>query len=202
MWCRVVSASSDCSLKVWDLGQQRCLETIEVHEDSVWTLAWDSAHKKVYSGGRDRAVWCTDLTTLESNPVAEQLPSPVLSVALSSDETGLWISTDHPEVQLLSLTSPGAGEGNADQVLELPGKAGIVQHHVLNNRRQVLSCDSKGTVKLWDVTGVEHTQDLGRMDWELAIQAFSTKQSIPSWFSVDTTLGVSLYGCLAVSTIL
>lgn len=143
---KVVSASSDCTLKVWDLGQQRCLETVEVHDDSVWTLAWDSANKRVFSGGRDKAVWCTDLATLESHLVAAKLPGPVLSLALSSDESGLWISTDCPEIQLLSLNGVGAGECRPDRMLELPGRAGIVQHHILNNRRQVLSCDTKGTV--------------------------------------------------------
>jgi len=190
---RVVSASSDCSIRVWDLGQQRCVDNVEVHDDSVWTIAWDKAHSKVYSGGRDRTLWCTDLRTSESTLVAEELHGPVLSLALTNDEQGIWVSSDQPELRLLSLavSSEDSYSPHEPQVLEeLAGRAGIVQHHILNNRRQVLTCDTEGMVKLWDVTGTEPTQRLGQVDWATTVERFHTQQSIPGWFSVDTTLGL------------
>ena len=47
---RCLSGSSDNTLRLWDLGQQRCVQTFAVHTDSVWTLTTDPSFTKVYSG--------------------------------------------------------------------------------------------------------------------------------------------------------
>ena len=52
-----VSGSSDHTLRLWDLGQQRCLQAFAVHTDSVWALAAAPDLSLVYSGGRDRCVY-------------------------------------------------------------------------------------------------------------------------------------------------
>ena len=36
-----LSASSDGTVRLWDLGQQRCLSTYSMHDDAVWAL-WAS----------------------------------------------------------------------------------------------------------------------------------------------------------------
>lgn len=33
-----LSGSSDGTIKLWSLGQQRCITTIRVHSDGVWAL--------------------------------------------------------------------------------------------------------------------------------------------------------------------
>ena len=53
----MVSGSSDHTIKLWDLGQQRCVQTLAVHTDSVWTLLPSSDFSVIYSGGRDRSVY-------------------------------------------------------------------------------------------------------------------------------------------------
>ena len=53
----LLSGSSDHTLRLWDLGQQRCLHTFAVHTDSVWALQVDPAFAVAYSGGRDKAVY-------------------------------------------------------------------------------------------------------------------------------------------------
>ena len=45
--------------------------------------------------------------------------------------------------------------------LTIGGRAGIVKHHILNNRRQVLTVDAAGRVALWDVMRGLQVQDLG-----------------------------------------
>lgn len=52
-----VSGSTDHTLRVWDLGQQRCVSTLAVHEDSVWALTMDAAFSTVTSGGRDGCIY-------------------------------------------------------------------------------------------------------------------------------------------------
>jgi len=33
-----LSGSSDGTIKLWSLGQQRCIQTIKVHDEGVWSL--------------------------------------------------------------------------------------------------------------------------------------------------------------------
>eukprot|EP00959_Pyramimonas_sp_CCMP1952_P262795 5495039-Pyramimonas_sp.AAC.2 len=48
---RCLSGSSDNTVRLWDIGQQRCVQTFSMHQDSVWALAVDPSFTKVYSGG-------------------------------------------------------------------------------------------------------------------------------------------------------
>ena len=33
-----LSASSDGTVRLWSLGQQRCISTMRIHDEGVWTL--------------------------------------------------------------------------------------------------------------------------------------------------------------------
>jgi WD repeat-containing protein 48 len=52
-----LTASSDQTIRLWDLGQQRCVQTFAVHTDSVWALHATPDFGTVYSGGRDACVY-------------------------------------------------------------------------------------------------------------------------------------------------
>ena len=52
-----MSGAADRTIRVWDLGQQRCLHTLALHTDSVWTLASDPSFSHLLSGGRDGCVY-------------------------------------------------------------------------------------------------------------------------------------------------
>jgi WD40 repeat protein len=55
---RLVSASSDKCVRVWDLrAPGRCVAGLRVHDDAAWALAAaDENLDMVYSGGRDGKV--------------------------------------------------------------------------------------------------------------------------------------------------
>lgn len=53
----LLSGSSDHTVRLWDLGQQRCVQTLAIHTDSVWALAASSSFATVYSGGRDGCIY-------------------------------------------------------------------------------------------------------------------------------------------------
>ncbi|KIH43084.1 WD domain, G-beta repeat protein, partial [Ancylostoma duodenale] len=35
---KCLSASADATVRLWDLGQQRCIATCLAHQEGVWTL--------------------------------------------------------------------------------------------------------------------------------------------------------------------
>ncbi|MBA0710068.1 hypothetical protein Golax_025067, partial [Gossypium laxum] len=55
-----LSGSSDSMIRLWDLGQQRCVHSYAVHTDSVWALASTPTFGHVYSGGRDLSLALDD----------------------------------------------------------------------------------------------------------------------------------------------
>lgn len=56
---KCISGSSDATVKVWDIGQQRCIHSLTMHSDSVWSLASDARCETVFSAGcsRPTAFW-------------------------------------------------------------------------------------------------------------------------------------------------
>ena len=53
----MLTGSSDHTIRLWDLGQQRCVQTLAVHTDSVWALWASPSFSTVYSGGRDGCIY-------------------------------------------------------------------------------------------------------------------------------------------------
>ncbi|MCI14081.1 WD repeat-containing protein 48-like, partial [Trifolium medium] len=47
-------------------------------------------------------------------------------------------------------------------ILTIPGIPAIVQHEVLNNKRHVLTKDTSGSVKLWEITKGVAIEDYGK----------------------------------------
>ncbi|CAA6670540.1 unnamed protein product [Spirodela intermedia] len=210
-----LSGSSDSMIRLWDLGQQRCIHSYAVHTDSIWALASTPTFSHVYSGGRDLSLYLTDLATRESLLLCME-EHPILQLALQDDS--IWVATTDSSVHRwpaeglnpqkvfergnsflagnLSFTRARACmEGSTpDPVYKEPsvtisGIPGIVQHEVLNNRRQVLTKDASGTVKLWEITKGIVTEDYGKVSFDEKKEELFEMVSIPAWFTVDSRLG-------------
>eukprot|EP00051_Salpingoeca_urceolata_P006766 m.89541 g.89541 ORF g.89541 m.89541 type:complete len:683 (-) comp14975_c0_seq4:191-2239(-) len=93
---KLLSGSSDCTVKLWDLGQQRCIATYRMHGDSVWSMHVDPGFHYFYSGGRDQAVFYTDLLVPEEEEASVYLFSeqnPILDLRQAHQSAALWVST-------------------------------------------------------------------------------------------------------------
>ncbi|XP_074320865.1 uncharacterized protein LOC141657503 [Silene latifolia] len=210
-----ISGSSDSMIRLWDLGQQRCVHSYAVHTDSVWALASTAAFTHVYSGGRDQSLYLTDLSTRESILICEE-EHPILQVALNDES--IWVATTDSSVHRwpaevhspqkvfqkggsflagnLSFSRARASlEGSTpvpvhrQPTLTIPGTPAIVQHEILNNRRHVLTKDTSGSVKLWEITRGITIEDYGEVNFEEKKKELFEMVSIPAWFTVDTRLG-------------
>ncbi|KAJ4836958.1 hypothetical protein Tsubulata_037671, partial [Turnera subulata] len=210
-----LSGSSDSMIRLWDLGQQRCVHSYAVHTDSVWALASNSTFSHVYSGGRDLSLYLTDLSTRESILLCTK-EHPILQLALHDEN--IWVSTTDSSVHRwpaearspqkvfqrggsflagnLSFSRARVSlEGSTpvpvynEATYTIPGTPAIVQHEILNNRRHVLTKDTAGSVKLWEVTRGIVIEDYGKVSFEDKKEQLFEMVSIPAWFSVDTRLG-------------
>ncbi|KAG2695320.1 hypothetical protein I3843_07G008700 [Carya illinoinensis] len=187
-----LSGSSDSMIRLWDLGQQRCVHSYAVHTDSVWALASTPTFSHVYSGGRDLSLYLTDLATRESLLLCTG-EHPILQLALHDDS--IWVATTDSSINRwpaegcnpqkvferggsflagnLSFSRARVSlEGSTpvpvykEPTLSIPGTPGIVQHEILNNRRNVLTKDTSGSVKLWEVTRGIVVEDYGKVSFE------------------------------------
>ncbi|KAF3335023.1 WD repeat-containing protein 48-like isoform X1 [Carex littledalei] len=214
-----LSGSSDSMIRLWDLGQQRCVHSYAVHTDSVWALAATSSFTHVYSGGRDQSLYLTDLSTRESILLCNN-EHPILQLALQDDT--IWVATTDSSVYgwpaegqaphkvfqkggsflagNLSFSRARASlEGSApvpvykEPSFTIPGHPAIIKHEILNNRRHVLTKDTAGSVKLWDITKGVVIEDYGKVTFEEKKEELFERVSIPAWFTMDTRMG-----CLSV----
>lgn len=210
-----LSGSSDSMIRLWDLGQQRCVHSYAVHTDSVWALASTPTFSHVYSGGRDLSLYLTDLATRESILLCTK-EHPILQLSLHDDS--IWAATTDSSVHRwpaevhnpqkafqrggsflagnLSFSRARASlEGSTpvpvyrEPSLSISGTRGIVQHEILNNRRHVLTKDTVGSVKLWEITRGVVIEDYGEVSFEKKKEELFEMVSIPAWFTVDTRLG-------------
>ncbi|KAI5566592.1 hypothetical protein POPTR_013G033800v4 [Populus trichocarpa] len=210
-----LSGSSDSMIRLWDLGMQRCVHSYAVHTDSVWALASTPTFSHVYSGGRDLSLYLTDLVTRESLLLCTK-EHPILQLALHDDS--IWAATTDSSVHRwpaeahnpqkvfqrggsflagnLSFSRARVSlEGSTpvpvykEPTLTIPGTPAIVQHEILNNRRHVLTKDTAGSVKLWEITRGIVIEDYGKVSFEEKKEQLFEMVSIPAWFTVDTRLG-------------
>lgn len=210
-----LSGSSDSMIRLWDLNQQRCVHSYAVHTDSVWALASTPSFSHVYSGGRDLSLYVTDLATRESLLLCTK-EHPISQLALHDDS--IWVATTDSSIHKwpaeggnpqkvfqkggsflagnLSFSRARAClEGSSpapvyqEPSVTILGTSGIVQHDILNNRRQVLTKDTAGSVKLWDVTRGIVIEDYGEVSFEEKKEELFEMVSFPAWFTTDTRLG-------------
>jgi len=186
-----ISGSSDGTIKLWSLGQQRCMTTLNHHGEGVWALQADENFSFLYSAGRDRRIWRTDLRCPDNRVLVCEETAPVLRMILTPDRGGLWTSTSESSVKYhdISKIEVDAARGRSDRyhgyqqsyqqqqqhnrhpaVAEpsyvIPGGSSIKQYEVLNNRRHILTRDTEENVALYDVLKATKVQDLGKINFE------------------------------------
>uniref|UniRef100_A0A8C1KTV7 WD repeat-containing protein 48 n=1 Tax=Cyprinus carpio TaxID=7962 RepID=A0A8C1KTV7_CYPCA len=162
-----LSGSSDGTIRLWSLGQQRCIATYRVHDEGVWALQVNEAFTHIYSGGRDRKIYCTDLRNPDLRLLICEEKAPILKVSLSC------FAFENIEMKSLSNVSSLKGmqnfraSGDYDNDCSAPltplctqpeqvikGGTSIVQCHILNDKRHILTKDSNNSVAFWDVLKV------------------------------------------------
>ncbi|CAI2347528.1 unnamed protein product [Caenorhabditis sp. 36 PRJEB53466] len=102
---RAVSAGSDATIRLWDIGQQRCIATCIAHEEGVWTLQVDSTFSTVYSSGKDKMVIRTPLYDFTKSQLLFKEEAAVKKLLLSERENpvSVWVGTWKSDIKRWSI---------------------------------------------------------------------------------------------------
>ncbi|CAH3194260.1 unnamed protein product, partial [Porites evermanni] len=198
-----LSGSSDGTVRLWSLGQQRCITTYRIHGEGVWALCANENFTGFYSSGRDKNVMWTDLNMDDSSTLLFVEDAPVLNLELCSEPHSLWVATTNSTINNWPINyindqeNMDVNESYTDPQptcsmprKTLPGAPSIRKFHVLRNRRHVITKDSEDRVTVWDVLKARKAEELGLVDYDEAIKKRNQTVYVPNWFSVDIKTGM------------
>eukprot|EP01132_Coremiostelium_polycephalum_P005684 gene5684-7074_t len=102
---KCISASTDGTFRLWDIGTQRVIQIYDdIHTDSVWSLAATDSFSHVFSGGRDGLIFSTDLKTQKSTLICKE-PNPILKIYNNERDKSLWVSTTDSSIKNWNISS-------------------------------------------------------------------------------------------------
>lgn len=207
-----LSASTDRSVRLWDLRARRCVRVYQHHDAAVWSLAPDDRFATFLSGDRNGRLFLTDVETGESRAVAPPTPierheavlhtavrwrrdEPACDVALCTWQHDLWSSVAKaaPSAATAPVAQPvscrlwrvDTASGAATSLAVLPGRCGVRRCTLLPDRRHALSADDDGTVRLWDLCRARELCSLGRAyPLETVERCLAQPASLRAWSSV------------------
>lgn len=196
-----LSGSSDGTIRLWSLGQQRCITTIRAHNEGVWALQADEAFRTVFSAGRDRHVWMTNLHDAEDRTLLFTESAPVLRLLLQHETRSLWVATTDSSIKKWPIrprtTSTSEYDANenappmaTDPEVKIVGGASIRHFSVLNDKRHIVTKDTENKVAIWDVLKAKKVDDLGEVDFDEEVKSRFKMLYLPNWFSVDLKTGM------------
>jgi len=190
---RVISASRDRTLKVWNLESGRALSTLEGHADRVTACAVTPDGQRVISASHDKTLKVWDLESGRALGTLEGHADWVAACAVTPNGRCV-ISASHDQTlkiwDLESWRELGTLEGHTD---------GVAACAVMPDGRRVVSASWDQMLKVWDLESRRMLGTLvGHADWVTACAVTPDGQRVVS-ASWDKTLKVwdlGAYVCL------
>ncbi|MBS0604671.1 MAG: F-box/WD repeat-containing protein [Verrucomicrobia bacterium] len=137
---RLVSASSEGTIKIWDLITNTCTATLQSHSGPVDSLALKG--QKLFSISFDNTIKIWDLSTNKCTATLQSRDNTLSILAI--DEHRLFLSTNDNNIEIWDLNSntcTATLEGHDDTVNQL----------VIEGEKLV-SGSFDGTIKIWDLS--------------------------------------------------
>ncbi len=144
---RLLTASDDTTVRLWDEETGRCLRVLKGHTNSVSSVAWSPDQRYALSAANDNTLRLWDVETGRCLRVLKGHTNRALSVAWSLDQRHALSGSGHPDktVRLWDVET-----GRCLRVLE-GHTAAIYSLAWSGDQLRALSGSWDKTVRLWDV---------------------------------------------------
>jgi len=191
-----VSASSDKTLKVWDLESGMAIRTLEGHAGRVRAVALTSDGRRAVSASSDKTLKVWDLESGMAIRTLEGHAGRVIAVALTSDGRRAVSASSDETLKVWDIES-----GKLIRTLE--GHAFWVNAVALTaDGRRAVSASSDKTLKVWDIESGKLIRTLeGHAYWVNAVALTADGRRAVS-ASSDKTLNVwDIESCKLIRTL-
>jgi len=142
---RFVSASSDNTLKLWDINSGTCLRTFVGHKDSIYAVAITFDRKYVVSGSDDKTLKLWDINTGKCLRTFEEHKGWVNCVVITADGKYIVSGSNDKTLKLWDINTGKClrtFEGHGDWIRGVD---------VTSDGKYVVSGSNDKTIKLWDL---------------------------------------------------
>ncbi len=148
----IASASSDKTIRIWDLETGRMLRVLDHHRDNVTSLSFSPDGKSIASGSLDKTVAISDVKTGRLIRSLAGHADEVNAVVFSPDGKSI-ASASRDET--INLWDPAAG----DVILSIEKPASEVRALAFSPDGKILASASEDkTIRLWQVAGGQSVQ--------------------------------------------
>ncbi|KAH9807578.1 hypothetical protein DFH28DRAFT_1004490 [Melampsora americana] len=143
---RLLSASSDATVKLWDVGMQRCLHTFSHHSSSVWALASRHPRLEVFHSG-DRTGWVCKVDLEGCGDPSEGECVTLCKVDSDDDKSNMFSSMGNQNVVRIvgmddTFIWTATGSSSVKRWKDIPTRMQRRQIHGRPTQLPHLSCDT------------------------------------------------------------
>jgi WD40 repeat protein len=190
---RVVSASDDNTIKLWNATTGEELLTLNGHSNSVNSANFSPDGTRVISASDDKTIKLWDMTTGEELLTLSGHSEPVISANFSPDGTRMVSTSYDKTIKTWDATT-------GEELLTLNGHSyGVTSANFSPEGTRVVSASYDNTIKLWDATTGEKLLTFnGHSNWVYSanfgsggtrVVSASSDKTIKVW---DATTGEEL----------
>lgn len=140
----LVSGSGDDTVKLWDVGSGKCLQTMAGQSGGVWSIAFSPDGRWLVLGGADATVKVWNFATGQCLRTLYGHSSHVRSVAFSADGYRIVSASEDQTIRIWDVAS---GEG----LRVLQGHSSAVWSVACSSNYRLASGSLDQRVKLWDI---------------------------------------------------
>jgi len=143
---RIVSGSSDYTIKLWDVATGREIRTFQGHSGSVASVAFSRDGGRIVSGSKDSSIKLWDVATGRVLRTFTDHPSPavVTSVAFSPDGTRIVSGSWYNKVKLWDAAT-------GREIRTFSGHSSFVRSAAFSpDGARIVSGSWDTTIKVWD----------------------------------------------------
>ena len=143
---RIVSASWDRNVRIWDAATGECIRTLEGHTWGVWSASFSPDGSRIVSASRDETVRIWNAATGECLRTLEGHTKRVYSASFSPDGSRIVSASWDKTVRIWN-----AATGECIRTLE--GHTGNVWSASFSpDGSRIVSASSDNTIRIWDIS--------------------------------------------------